>query len=110
MRAPWRDDLGKCHGKAKLKSPAYSKLPLDCVDEEQRDGLLVLRAAGLIAALLLRLPAVGQPAGPIIVRVLAITPDGRRLLQRARNGGAPPFLAARIGDRGRGDHNAALGG
>lgn len=84
-----------------LERMAAQKLPLDCVDEGQRDGLLVLRAAGLIAALLLRLPAVGQPAGPLIVRVLAITPDGRRLLQRARNGGHrhswPPGSATKAG-------------
>ena len=90
-----------------LERMAAQKLPLDCVDDEQRDGLLVLRSAGLIAALLLRRSAVGQPAGPVVVRVLAITPDGRRLLQRARNGGAPPFTVANVRAADQGGHDAA---
>ncbi|MGI4778832.1 MAG: hypothetical protein ACRYGA_12050 [Janthinobacterium lividum] len=72
-----------------LEHMAAQTLPLDCLDDEQRDGLLVLRSAGLIAALLVRTPATEEPAGPIVVRVLAITPAGRRLLRRAKGAGAP---------------------
>lgn len=73
-----------------LERMAAQKLPLNCFDDEQRDGLLVLRAAGLIAALLLRMPATQGPTGPVLVRVLAITPEGWRLLRRARGAQVPP--------------------
>lgn len=75
-----------------LEHMAAQTLPLDCVDDDQRDDLLVLRSAGLIAALLLRQPAAGEPDGPVVVRVLAITPQGRRLLRRARAAPSTPDL------------------
>jgi hypothetical protein len=75
-----------------LARMAAQTLPVDCVDDDQRDDLLVLRSAGLIAALLLRQPAAGEPSGPIVVRVLAITQDGRRLLRRTRAASSAPDL------------------
>lgn len=67
-----------------LRQVAAQKLPVDCFDEDIRDGLLVLRSAGLIAALTLRTQANGRNPGTVLVRVLAVTPEGRRLLERER--------------------------
>lgn len=65
-----------------LRQMAAERLPMDCTDDFLRDDLLVLRSAGLIAAFSLRLPPSGQAPVLRVTRVLAITPDGRRLLRR----------------------------
>lgn len=84
---------------ATLQQVARQRLPLNVSDDDQVDELRVLMAAGLIAALPLRAPPKGDggSAGPPMVRVLAITPDGRRLLESsareagmARAGAAQP--------------------
>lgn len=69
---------------ARLEQVARQKLPLNISDADEVDELRVLMAEGLIAALPVRAPAHdGSAAGRRMVRVLAITPDGRRLLQRS---------------------------
>lgn len=65
-----------------LQQVAARQLPMDCMDDDLRDELLVLRAAGLIAALTLQFPPSGLAPRVRVTRVLAITPDGRRLLRR----------------------------
>lgn len=76
---------------ARLRQVAAQKLPIDVRDEDEIDELRVLMAAGLIAGLQLRhCKDPGDPPTPI-VRVLAITPDGRRLLRRSS---AQPSLSS----------------
>jgi hypothetical protein len=67
---------------ARLREVAAQRLPLNVSDEDEVDELRVLMAAGLIAGL--RLVGAASPDGArhLMVRVLAITPDGRRLLKR----------------------------
>lgn len=81
---------------ARLKQVAQAKLPLNVSDSEAIPELRVLMAAGLIAAL--RLRAANEPGGDAapVVRVLAITPDGRRLLSRTDDdAGGMRFASAR---------------
>lgn len=67
---------------ARLALIAAQKLPLNVSDEHEIDELRVLMAAGLIAGLHLRSGAEpGLPARRSVL-VLAITPDGLRLLRR----------------------------
>ena len=74
----------------KLRQLAGLDIPFNANDDDEIDELRVLMAAGLIAGLTLRVPA-GVDGGPDraarVIRVLAITPEGRRLLQRS--GAAP---------------------
>ncbi|MGJ7492898.1 hypothetical protein [Variovorax sp. ZT4R33] len=77
---------------ARLRQVARQKLPLNVSDDDEVDELRVLMAAGLIAALPLRVPLAPEEENAArvhMVRVLAITPDGRRLLARnaAESGG-----------------------
>lgn len=76
----------------RLRHVAQQRLPFNVSDDDEIDELLVLMAAGLIAGL--RVAGTAKPDGArsTVVRVLAITPDGRRLLQRARTD--PPALAS----------------
>ena len=76
---------------AKLRQIARLPLPFDASDEDDVDELRVLMAAGLITGLALTVPLTprgrgGGREGPLtshVIRVLAITPDGRRLLRRS---------------------------
>lgn len=66
----------------RLKQVAARKLPITICDFDEADEIHVLMAAGLIAGLRMRMSHEADgPTGPM-VRVLAITPDGRRLLRR----------------------------
>lgn len=76
-----------------LQQMAARRLPLDCTDDDLRDHLLVLRSAGLIAAFALRLPRDAKAPCLRIMRVLAITPDGRRLLRKVASASALPPTA-----------------
>jgi hypothetical protein len=67
---------------AKLREVAARQLPLDVSDEDEVDEVRVLMAAGLVAGLRLRIAAAVDSPCVMVLRVLAITPDGRRLLQR----------------------------
>ena len=64
-----------------LRQVASLKLPLNVSDHDQVDGLRAQMKAGLIAALQVRGEADPQRPGPPVVRVLAVTGDGRRLLE-----------------------------
>jgi hypothetical protein len=71
---------------ARLREVARHKLPLNISDVDQIDELRVLMAAGLLVALRVRTASDdGAGAGAAMIRVLAITAAGRRLL--ARSGG-----------------------
>jgi hypothetical protein len=80
---------------AKLKQIARLDLPHNVSNDDEIDELRVLMAAGLITGLSLRIPkawhSVGGSSDPRgmfdVVRILAITPDGRRLLRRHATGG-----------------------
>ena len=76
---------------ARLRQVAQQKLPLNVWDIDEVDELRVLMAAGLIAGLRLRaaFDADSNASGAPMVRVLAITPDGRRLLQRSSAAAMP---------------------
>lgn len=78
---------------ARLKEVAARKLPFNICDFDEVDEVRVLMTAGLVAGLRMRVAT--EPDGPTspIVRVLAITPDGRRLLRRcdANAGTSPAF-------------------
>lgn len=73
---------------SRLRQVAGARLPLNVSDREAIPELHVLMSEGLIAALRVRLEA--EPGGGCMpmVRVLAITPDGWRLLRRAEGGDA----------------------
>lgn len=73
---------------ARLQQVAAQRLPFNVSDFDEVDEVHVLMAAGLIAGMRMRVPTV--PDGPKnpMVRVLAITPDGRRLLQRCKGDAA----------------------
>lgn len=79
---------------SKLKQVAQAKLPMNVSDSEALPELRVLMSAGLIAALRLRVAK--EPGGDSMpmVRVLAITPDGRRLLKRSDDDADGQALAA----------------
>lgn len=76
-----------------LRQVSAQKLPVDCSDDEIRDGLLVLRSAGLIAAFTVRKQVNGQASSAVLVRVLAVTPAGWRLLERERDPSAATSTA-----------------
>jgi hypothetical protein len=67
---------------AKLQYVAAQRLPFNVSDFGEVDEVRVLMAAGLIAGLRMRVAAVRDGPTSPMVRVLAITPDGRRLLRR----------------------------
>lgn len=67
---------------ARLRQIAEQKLPLNVSGDDEVDELRVLMAAGLIAGLRLRVAAGPDGCDGLMVRVLAITPDGHRLLRR----------------------------
>ena len=79
---------------AKLRQIARLRLPYNVSDDDEVDELRVLMAAGLITGLSLKVPPVPRgrgddrycPVASRVIRILAITPEGRRLLQRC--GGA----------------------
>lgn len=71
-----------------LRKVAASRLPLNVSDTDQVDELIVLMQAGLIAALRVRDESDRSTQGRRIVRILAVTQDGRRLLCRAEAVGA----------------------
>ena len=78
---------------SRLRQVAGARLPLNVSDSEAIPELHVLMSAGLIAAL--RVRAQAEPGGGMpMVRVLAITPDGWRLLRRAGGGDADMDLSA----------------
>jgi len=79
---------------ARLRHVAAQQLPLNVSDFDEVDEVRVLMSAGLIAGLRLRVAA--EPDGPTspMVRVLAITPDGRRLLRRCSAVAANSSFAA----------------
>jgi hypothetical protein len=66
----------------RLRQVAQQRLPLNVSDDDEVDELRVLMAAGLIAGW--RVAGAARPDGApsTTIRVLAITPVGRRLLQR----------------------------
>jgi len=66
-----------------LRMVADQRLPVDVSDPDDVDELLVLMSAGLVAALRVRRAVETHTREALIVRVLAITPDGRRLLRRS---------------------------
>ena len=67
-----------------LREVARQKLPLNISDADQVDEARVLMAAGLLVALRVRIPAEdGAGTGVAMIRVLAITAAGRRLLDGA---------------------------
>ncbi|RYF73690.1 MAG: hypothetical protein EOO22_08475 [Comamonadaceae bacterium] len=68
---------------SRLREVAGQKLPLNVFDADELDELRVLMEAGLIVALRVRVPSDHDGGTSLqIIRVLAITPDGRRLLAR----------------------------
>lgn len=74
---------------------AEAQLPLNVSDGDAIDELRVLVAAGLVAALRLRTEAGPGGTSVPMVRVLAITPDGRRLLMKSSESGTgKPTLAS----------------
>jgi hypothetical protein len=77
---------------ARLREVAAQRLPLNVSDDDEVDEIRVLMAAGLIAGMRLVRPASTDGTPHAMVRVLAITPDGRRLLRRttAEVPAAPP--------------------
>jgi len=73
---------------ARLREVARHKLPLNISDVDEVDELRVLMAAGLLVALRVRTPSDdGEGAGVTMIRVLAITAAGRRLLARSSDAG-----------------------
>lgn len=76
---------------AKLKQIARLKLPHNVSNDDEVDELKVLMAEGLITGLSLRIPRAWYSVGRSrdvngmfhVVRILAITPDGQRLLRRS---------------------------
>ncbi|MDA8447395.1 hypothetical protein [Paracidovorax valerianellae] len=64
-----------------LRQLAAQPLPLNISDRDGIENVQRLRAAGLIAALVLRLPHPDGTRGRTIARVLAITGEGRRVLR-----------------------------
>ena len=79
---------------AKLQYVAAQRLPFNVSDSDEVDEVRVLMAAGLIAGLRMRVASMCDgPTGPL-VRVLAITPDGRRLLRRCGAEAANSSFAA----------------
>jgi hypothetical protein len=77
---------------ARLQQVATQRLPFNVSEFDEVDEVHVLMAAGLIAGMRMRVAI--EPDGPTspLVRVLAITPDGRRLLRRCSEDGANPSL------------------
>lgn len=82
---------------ARLRQISRLPLPVDVSDDDEVDELRVLMAAGLIAALYIKVPqaplgtgddACCRPVASRMVRILAITSDGRRLLERVDPPGA----------------------
>jgi hypothetical protein len=65
-----------------LRQAAARSMPFDVVEGDAHfDTVLLLRAAGLVAALSLRVPVPGMPLPSAwVLRVLAITPRGRRAM------------------------------
>jgi len=82
---------------SRLRDVARNKLPLNIADVDEIDELRVLIAAGLLVGLRVRGPT-GEDghAGPLMIRVLAITGAGRRLLARS---GEDPGSAGSEADR-----------
>jgi hypothetical protein len=76
----------------RLRQVAQQRLPFNASDDDEVDELRVLMAAGLIAGLRVAGSAKPDGARSTVIHVLAITPDGRRLLQRARMD--PPAFAS----------------
>ena len=76
---------------AKLRQIARQRLPYNVSDDDEVDELRVLMAAGLITGLSLKVPPVPHgrgddrycPVASRVIRVLAITSEGRRLLRRS---------------------------
>jgi hypothetical protein len=73
----------------KLRQVAQQRLPLNVSERDAVDELRVLMTAGLVAALQVRSVA-DDGSRTTSIRVLAITPDGRRLLQRSARTESPP--------------------
>ena len=71
-----------------LRRVAGQVLPLNVSDHDQVDELRTLMNAGLIAAFQIRTGDDRARPGRPVVRVLAITQDGRRLLQRSTESGS----------------------
>ncbi|MBB1600468.1 hypothetical protein [Variovorax sp. UMC13] len=67
---------------ARLRQVAGRKLPFNVSDFDEVDEVRALMTAGLIAGLRVRSPAQPNGASSPMVRVLAITADGYRLLRR----------------------------
>lgn len=67
---------------ARLRQVAARKLPFNVSDFDEVEELRALMTAGLIAGLRVRISAAPDGASSPMVRVLAITPDGYRLLRR----------------------------
>lgn len=88
----------------------HGTTPFSVSDDEEVDELRVLMAAGLIAGLSLKVPR--TPCGgrerqhglamARVIRILAITPDGRRLLRRSDTGVGDGVDV----DQGSGEHRA----
>jgi hypothetical protein len=77
---------------ARLKQVAARKLPFNVSDFDEVEEVKALIAAGLIAGLRVRGSAAPDGASHRMVRVLAITPVGYRLLQRC-DAAAPNSLS-----------------
>ncbi|QGW81872.1 hypothetical protein [Variovorax paradoxus] len=73
-----------------LRALAKHPAPVTLTNPHDIDNLLVLRAAGLVAALTFKLDAGGREVG----RFLALTPDGRSALGTATDGSSHGAQAA----------------